>query len=184
MEQAQVIDFQSILKRKQKTRGKNTKVTSKKNLKNSNNIINLNQRREILIQKERRTVKRTILAGFIGACVVVPKKGLVNVKIYDLSPEGMAFDMDASHGSFKSGEKIALRIYMNHDTYFPFCVQTQNSRLILEHKQKVHRHGVCFVKDAVSDTALSLFVSFIENICPCLIKDKGDMMVVSNSNNR
>ncbi|MBK7890386.1 MAG: hypothetical protein IPJ84_05895 [Bdellovibrionales bacterium] len=65
-------------------------------------------------------MKRTILSEFIGAFILVPEKGLQKVSIYDISDNGIAFDLDLGGGMMMEGEEIAMRVYLNQFTYF-FC---------------------------------------------------------------
>lgn len=138
-------------------------------------VVDMTARRQEIINQERREVRRTILTGFIGAFVVVPKKGLLRVDIYDISENGIAFDLDASLGQFKRGEEVAMRVYMNQNTYFPFVATVQNVRPI--EGDTANRHGLNFVKGTVNDEALYHFVKFIETVSASLEKDTGDVMV-------
>jgi len=138
-------------------------------------VIDMTEARNEIISSERRKVKRTILSEFIGACALVPQKGLMKVRLYDISEKGMAFDIETPSGQFKSGEEVAMRVYLNHVTYFPFVVVVQNVRMIEE--EGVYRHGVNFVSGTINDQALHHFVKFIETVSASLQGDHGDIMV-------
>jgi len=138
-------------------------------------LLDMTERRQEIIKEERREVKRTILTGFIGAFVVVPNHGLVRVNIYDISEDGVAFDLDADMGHFNQTEEIAMRVYMNQHTYFPFVVTIQNFRELAG--GELVRHGASFVKGSVNDEALYHFVKFIETVSASLERDSGDVMV-------
>ena len=138
-------------------------------------VVDISERRQEMLQDERRIVKRTILTEFIGAFIVVPQSGLCPVSIYDISEDGLSFDLDYERGRLTLGEEIAMRIYMNKKTYFPFIVKTSNIRDIPE--EGVIRHGVSLMKGTINDVALHHFVRFIENVCSCLEKDSGDILV-------
>lgn len=138
-------------------------------------LLDMTARRQEIINQERREVRRTILTGFIGAFVVVPQRGLIKTDIYDISADGISFDLEATVGHFKKNEEVAMRIYMNHNTYFSFTVQVQNYRAILD--EAVGRHGGKFVRGTVNDEALNHFVKFIETVSLSLEKDSGDVMV-------
>lgn len=138
-------------------------------------ILDMTERRQEIIQNERREVKRTILTGFIGAFVVIPGQGLLKVDIYDISENGIAFDMDIMNGKFHLGEEVAMRVYMNQTTYFPFVIQIQNSRDIED--DNIVRHGSKFTEDSLNSQALYHFVKFIETVSASLEKDTGDVMV-------
>ncbi|MCB0350693.1 MAG: PilZ domain-containing protein [Bdellovibrionales bacterium] len=143
-------------------------------------VLDMTVRREAILSDERREVRRTILTGFIGAYVVIPsladtRGGLLKVDIYDISENGIAFDMDESNGHFKVGEEVAMRVYLSQDTYFPFIISIQNQRQLTG--EASYRHGAHFLKGSVNDEALYHFVKFIETVSASLEKDKGDVMV-------
>lgn len=138
-------------------------------------ILNMTEAREEILSRDRREVKRTILTEFIGAFVVLPEKGLMKVALYDISENGMAFDLELVEGGFASGDEVAMRVYLNHTTYFPFTIRVTNCRIFEE--DGVTRHGANFVKDTVNVVALHHFVKFIENISASLKTDKGDILV-------
>ena len=174
MKTGTLIDFQKHLKRQKRSKGD---VSAKSKA----SVTDMTERRQEIIREERRHVRRTILSGFIGACVVIPGQGLMRVDIYDISENGVAFDMDLSGGQFQAGEEVAMRIYMNQETYFPFVVTVQNSRVL--NGEECTRHGAHFVKGTVNDEALHHFVKFIETVSASLQRDEGDIMV-SNLNKK
>src|ERR1700761_5499056 len=83
-------------------------------------VIDMTEKRNAILSQERRQVKRTLLSEFVGAFVLVPEKGLAKVTLYDISENGLAFDIEASAGHFQLFEEIAMRVYLNQQTYFPF----------------------------------------------------------------
>lgn len=164
-----VIDLKSRLQAKAGTANKSKKSTS------SAPVVDMTERRNEILSSERRTVRRTILSEFVGACIVVPQKGLQKVALYDISENGLAFDMDPELGQFTNGEEVAMRVYLNHQTYFPFILKVANVRFIGD--EGVHRHGANFIKGTVNDEALHHFVKFIETVSASLHTDHGDVMV-------
>lgn len=138
-------------------------------------ILDMTERREAILSSERRQVKRTILSEFIGAFILVPEKGLQRVAIYDISENGIAFDLDLTGGGLREGEEVAMRVYLNQFTYFPFVVSIANVRALPE--ENVTRHGCGFVKDTPNQDALQHFVKFIETVSASLRTDHGDVMV-------
>lgn len=173
-----VIDFNKALKaRRSKTKtGSKTRAKARSTKSQKNNLItNFDALRQAQLQANRRQVRRTLLDGFIGACAVVPSKGLINVSLYNISKTGVAFDMPANQGVFQVGEVVLMRIYMNHEAYFPFEVTVQNTRpLIGTHST---RFGARFNVEACNTRSLQHFVDFIESVTTCLKTDKGDTMV-------
>jgi len=138
-------------------------------------VLDMTVAREEMLNKDRREVKRTILTEFVGAYAVLPERGLMKVTLYDISENGIGFDLELTEGMFLEGEEIAFRVYLNHTTYFPFTVSVLNSRRLED--ESVIRHGAQFVKGTVNDVALHHFVKFIENVSAGLRKDDGDVLV-------
>lgn len=138
-------------------------------------IVDMTERRNEQILRERRLVKRTILTEFVGAFVVVPQKGLLKVSLYDISENGLAFDVETNLGKFAKGEELAMRVYLNQHTYFPFIIKVRNVRQ--EGDENSFRHGADFVKGSVNSIALRHFVKFIETVSASLERDGGDVMV-------
>jgi hypothetical protein len=138
-------------------------------------VIDMTEKRNEMISQERRKVKRTILSEFIGAFVLLPRKGLQKVSLFDISENGLSFDIEAASGYFALNEEVAMRVYLNQQTYFPFVVTIQNIRALAD--EGVYRHGVNFVKGTINDQALHHFVKFIETVSASLHSDAGDIMV-------
>lgn len=169
-----IIDLSRHLKTKNKRSKKISSTTS------SAPILDMTERREAVLQDERREVRRTILTGFIGAFVVIPTRadgtgGLQKVDIYDISENGISFDMAVKDGHFAKGEDVAMRVYLSQEIYFPFVAKIQNHRELSG--EAVHRHGANFVKGTLNDEALFHFVKFIETVSASLTRDTGDVMV-------
>lgn len=140
-------------------------------------VIDMTEKRAEIINQERRQVKRTILTEFIGAFALVPRKGLLKVTLHDISSGGLAFDVDKAAGHFAIGEEVAMRVYLNKQTYFPFVVKIQNIRGV--EGDELFRHGAYFLQETVNEQALHHFIRFIETISAHLRTDKGDMQVSS-----
>ena len=163
--------------------GKIIDITNRLKVENSSEIANLSdanihditELRKEMVDRDRREVKRTILTEFVGAFVVVPEHGLLKAALYDISDNGMAFDLTVLEGGFSEGDEVAMRVYLNHSTYFPFTIRVINSRIVEE--EGVIRHGANFVKGTLNDVALHHFVKFIENVSASLKTDNGDVLV-------
>ncbi len=143
--------------------------------KSTSDVMNFDELRQKLLYQERREVKRTILTEFVSAMVVLPEKGLLKVAIYDISEEGVSFDIENEYGQFQIDEDVSMRVYLNHKTYFPISIKIKH--LKDEKDEGLVRHGAIFMKGAASDAALQYFVRFIESVSQGLKKDEGDMMV-------
>lgn len=158
-----------------KTRRKKNKEKSSNEASDAAPIVDMTEKRQEMIQEERRIVRRTILTEFVGAFIVVPEKGLCSVALHDISDDGLSFDVEGENGFLKVNEEVAMRIYLNKTTYFPFVAHIANHRLIPE--EGVCRHGCSFVKGTINDVALHHFVKFVESVSSCLETDSGDILV-------
>lgn len=138
-------------------------------------VVDIGARRQEIIQEERRSVRRTILTEFIGVHTVVPGYGLQKCTLRDISVKGIAFDLEKKQGHFRAGEEVAMRVYLNHKTYFPFVVSVRSSRYVSE--EDVYRHGASVVKGTVNQEALEHFIRFIETVSANLKTDHGDVIV-------
>lgn len=138
-------------------------------------IIELGKRRQEVLTEERRKVKRTILADFVSGHVVVPLRGLEKVNLHDMSNDGLSFDLEFGRGSFKKDEELAMRIYVNRETYFPFTIKVR--RLQFSEDEQVYRVGASLVNGTFNERAIHHFIQFIENISMSLRTDKGDVVV-------
>jgi hypothetical protein len=164
----QIIDITKRLKsRNSKEKSKTSKPAE---------VVNMVEAREAILNSERRVVKRTLLTEFVGAFVVVPEKGLLKVALYDISQNGIAFNTEGPTAYFFDGQEVAMRVYLNYKTYFPFVVKMRNMRFLS--KEGVTRVGADFVAGA-NDVALQHFVKFIENVSTTLKTDSGDIQVPS-----
>jgi hypothetical protein len=142
-------------------------------------VMDITEKRMESLRKDRRQVKRTILTEFISVHTVVPESGLLKVALYDLNPHGLSFDIEIDKGSFKMGEEVAMRVYLNHQTYFPFFTKVKH--ITHYNDEGLIRHGVEFVKGSINDIALQHFIGFLESVSASLKHDKGDVLV-SNIN--
>ena len=144
-------------------------------------ITDIAARREAIIKRERRNVKRTILSEFVGVLVLIPGQGLQKCSLRDISEEGLSFDVETRWSSFSPDEQITMRVYLNHRTYFTFLVHVENTRTVEE--EDVYRHGGRFVPDTINEQALYHFIRFIETVSTNLRGDNGDVLVASSGEN-
>lgn len=166
-----VIDLTGRIKREAKNNKAKGRMTS------DAPVIDMTEKRTEIIAQERRKTKRTILSEFIGAFALVPRKGLLKINLYDISENGVAFDVTETAGHFSVGEEVAMRVYLNQQTYFAFVVKIQNIRGVDD--EVSYRHGGAFVKGSINEDALHHFVRFVETVSAILQTDNGDLQVSS-----
>ncbi|MBY0316168.1 MAG: PilZ domain-containing protein [Bdellovibrionales bacterium] len=160
----------------QKHRGKKAKKASGTEKSTfSAGVTDISNIRQEMINSERRSVRRTILTEFIGMNIIVPQKGLVKSALYDISENGLAFELPIDLGKFNVGEEVAMRIYMNHATYFPFVIKITHIRKDAD--EGLYLYGGSFIKNSINQVALFHFAKFVENISAYLKTDHGDVMV-------
>ena len=124
-----VLDIGSRLKNSPK---KNTDLGGSHEVEN---LVDMTERRQEALKQDRRQVKRTILTEFISMHAVVPEAGLLKVTLYDLNQRGLSFDLEDKRGQFKLGEEVAMRVYLNQQTYFPFVAK-------VKHLNRIHEEGL------------------------------------------
>lgn len=164
-----VIDMTA--RRKKQIKGDNEKLGAD----GQAQVFDITDQRQEIITEERRKAKRTILSEFIGAYAVIPQMGLVEIELYDISVDGLSFDLSTSHGHFRDGEEIALRLYLTKDSYLPFSVKVRYVREIND--ERTNRHGTEFVRSEYNEEAIQLFVQFMEKASTTLCHDNGDIVV-------
>lgn len=162
-------------RKKTKTPKKSASKRTKKASEPVSPVVDMTMRRESIKAHERRLIRRTVLTQFIGAFAVVPTKGLLQaVSIFDVSEGGMAFDMPTEAGAFNEGESVLLRVYLSHDTYFPFQVTVSNVRPA---EGGVMRHGALLDVNDSSYPTLLYFMKFLEEVSAITRKDNGDRVM-------
>lgn len=135
-------------------------------------VLDMVERRQEAITKERRALKRTILTEFIGFSIVT-EKGLLEVSLYDISKSGLSFECHFKIPSIIRGNEVVARIYLTQKTYFPFTIKVTNIR---EEDDGYYRYGTEFVKDELKKDALQNFVEFVETVSQHLKADNGDLV--------
>lgn len=138
-------------------------------------VVDISIIRSEALKADRRQVRRTILTEFISVHTLVPGMGLMKVSLYDITEKGLAFDTEIRNGRFQVGEEIAMRVYLNQQTYFPFIVKIKHVQEVSD--EEVCRHGGEFVQGTINDIALHHFVKFIETVSAALKQDHGDVLV-------
>jgi hypothetical protein len=157
----------------------NTELSNEKLAESSEKVFDFDAERKRMLFQERRNVKRTILSEFMSAMIVLPERGLLKVGLFDISEEGISFEIEQGSGEFKVGEQLLMRVYLNQKTYFP--IQVSVKHVTEDLKSNVVRHGTEFVSGALNDVALQHFIKFIEMASATLKKDDGDLMVTRTS---
>lgn len=155
------------------------KQTKKAKITGVGELVDMVEPRQAILSDERRDLRRTILTEFVGAFVVVPERGLLRVSLYDISVDGLSFEVETGEGQFGREEPIAMRIYLNHKTFFEFVVKVKWSEF--HDDLGLIRQGAKFVKNTVNDEALTHFVKFIEAVSVNLQADEGDLQISRGS---
>ncbi len=95
---------------------------------------------------ERRKAKRRPILEAFAFFVVVPKKGLMKLKVVDVSESGVGFDYDVGGESFSAfpvekAEMLELNFYLNQALSIPLRVRVMR----IEDIHGVRRVGAEFV---------------------------------------
>jgi hypothetical protein len=170
---SKVIDF---TQRRQKSTDQKSDVFQNSNVPS---VLSFEEQKQKIAFKERRTARRTMFNEMMSSMVVIPERGLLKVFLHDISEDGLSFETAIDDGSFKAGEEITMRIYINHKTYFPVRMTVKHLKQDLE--SGTIRHGATMIKDASNDVVLQHFVKFVEAAALTMKKDSGDLMVNKTS---
>ena len=162
-----VIEIQNFLKSKNDKEEKSDELAT---------VQSIAEMRKDMITEERREVKRTLLTEFVGASMVIPGSGLVKVILNDISTAGLSFDVPTKFGKLEEGDQVAVRVYLNHTTYFPLMVDVTNCRF--DEKDQVYRHGAEFLEGTVNEKAIRHFIKFMETVSTSLRADHGDIQLI------
>jgi len=168
-----VLDLTKRIKQKRQEARKNPPQSNEQVIQMPTAVLDMTARRCEMINDERRQVRRTVLSHFIGAFVVNPAKGLETVTIFDISENGISFDLSKEAGKYQEGETVSMRIYLSHELYFPFTVRIANVRP----GDGVNRHGGELEKDQPASSTLQHFVKFLEGLATVARKDQGDRIL-------
>ena len=148
--------------------------------KNLAQVLDLSRSKEAL-DRDRRSTQRTLLSELVRAHIVVPGRGLQSCSLYDISQRGLSFDLIHSQGKFKENEKMSMRFYLSHDTYFSFQISIKYVRW--QEDEGVYRHGAQISPKQGNRRALAHLVRFIEAVSMNLKKDPGDLLIPSPESN-
>ena len=168
------VDFQSGSKS-----AKPIKVIKKKKkkavLKSSshNNVHNISFIHD-KASEDRRKKRRIIVSGLMNAAIVHSKGLIRDVFIYDISREGMSFDLPQEY-NIKKDEELHMRLYLNSVDFFEFTVLVKNKRPV--DIEDFHRYGTIFRNlNTDNKKAIINLVSFIESASSVLNKDRGEVL--------
>lgn len=166
-----VIDIRGQLKTRQKGAKKSQSETVT-NTKAETPVIDFTERRLAHVNQERRKVRRTLLSELVGVSLMIPNLGLQQTSLYDISDDGLSFDLPYEFGEFNIGDVINVRIYLNSKNYFSFDVKITHKRQVPE--EGIRRHGATFQSHHKNDEAIFFFIRFIEAASRSLKSDSGD----------
>lgn len=141
----------------------------------SSQVITLEQARKALVDKDKRQTQRTILSDLVSVYAILPERGLLKVDVHNLGEKGLAFDIETYQGAYEINEKVAMRVYLNHKSYFPFEVEVKHVTPIYE--EGIHRHGALFTGENTNNVALGHLIKFLEAVSTDLKEDHGDLMI-------
>lgn len=141
----------------------------------SDKVITLDHARKLLLDQDKRNNQRTILSDLVSVYAILPERGLLKVDVHNLGEKGLAFDVESLQGAYELNEKVAMRVYLNHKSYFPFEVEIKHVTPVEE--EGVYRHGATFTGENTNNVALSHLIKFLEAVSSDLREDRGDLMI-------
>ena len=152
------------------------KTTKKKKKKiilkpsNHNNVSFIHDK----ASEDRRKKRRIIVSGLMNAAIVHSKGLIRDVFIYDISREGISFDLPHEY-NIKKDDQLHMRLYLNSVDFFEFTVVVKNRRPV--DIEDFHRYGTVFHKlDTSTKKVIINLVNFIESASSILNKDRGEVL--------
>lgn len=135
-------------------------------MKESDNIINFNARRDQKIESKRRNFERILFSDFLGSYGVIDHfEHLYKVKFIDISYSGCQFQIPMERDEknlFPIGGELLMRLYFTPESYLPMVVNIRHGKEHFDAKGKRYmRFGCQFDQDISSYQALKGFVDFI-----------------------
>ena len=124
--------------------------------------------------EDRRKKRRIIVSGLMNAAIVYSKGLIRDVFIYDISKEGISFDLPQEY-NIQKDHQLNMRLYLNSVDFFEFTVSVKNRRSV--NIEDFHRYGTVFKNlNASSKKVIINLVSFIESASSILNKDRGEVL--------
>ena len=124
--------------------------------------------------EDRRKKRRIVVSGLMNAAIVHSKGLIRDVFIYDISKEGISFDLPQQY-NIKENEQLHMRLYLNSVDFFEFTILTKNKRLV--DIEDFHRYGTVFQNlNTFNKKAIINLVNFIESASSVLNKDRGEIL--------
>ncbi|OFZ73247.1 MAG: hypothetical protein A3K03_05425 [Bdellovibrionales bacterium RIFOXYD1_FULL_44_7] len=117
---------------------------------------------------ERRRAQRQSIIESFSLFVVLPKKGVHRLKVYDVSTLGMGFDVDiegeaTDEFQMSPGEVLDVHLYLNQSLYLPLKVKI----IRISGQDAARRAGGEFEeKNSQGYEGLQAFLQMLQAIAP------------------
>jgi len=115
---------------------------------------------------ERRKVRRRPVLETFSVFVVVPKKGIHRLRLFDMSEDNLGFELDLEdepRGDFEItvGMELDVRFYMNQSLYLPLTVEVNR----VGETGTIRRVGAEFQdKSSKAYHAFAMFLKILDGI--------------------
>jgi hypothetical protein len=116
-------------------------------------------------EEKRRGRRRTILESFSLFCVI-PKRGLHQLPIHNISESGVAITVDVQGENIEEikhtrGEILDLRLYLNRSLFIPVSIKIAR----IEIKNGIRLIGAEFVDtDSLEYRSIQSFLSMLDHL--------------------
>jgi hypothetical protein len=147
--------------------------------KTSNNLVQLEEVRKSRQDEDRRSYQRVLFNNVLNAYTVIEEKGLLEVKLLDISESGIRFGMTPEYGKFKKNEKLAFRLYFSQNDYLPITIKVVRRQLVQSATESDFVEYGCKMLGVESEIRACIgdLVHFIKRYTAVAKNDHGDRQV-------
>lgn len=140
-------------------------------------VIKFKELQEKLKEKNRRKYQRVLFNNVLGAYAVIEEKGLLEVKLLDISQDGVRFALSSDHGKFKKGENLAFRLYFTQHDYIPIFIKVVHRQIEKRDGIEIVQYGCQLEVNQDIKKCMNYLVKFIQHYTNVAQNDHGDRQV-------
>ena len=144
-----------------------------------NSVVNLNERRNEMVEKRRREFERIVFDNFLGVYTLLDETHqLIPIKMVNISESGCMFQIPTDSkflAKFKRDHQLDIRFYFTKEFYLLVNVRIKYSKEFSDMDQVNYRRFGCeFDKKSKSFDAFALFINFMQKFAEQAISDKNE----------
>jgi hypothetical protein len=148
-------------------------------MKDTNDIINLNNFRNRKQEEKKRKTERIFFHHLVGVYSVVKPGKMVPVDLIDVSEEGLAIQIPyQSETSWPTDtNNLPIRLYFSPENFIEVVVDIKNTHSTIESGTRYLRYGCAIQTEQRTFQAWVQFVGFLKAFSEVSEKDSGNISV-------